>query len=184
VRLLARCRRTYFRRLPAMDFRSPRRISGLWCNTARNYREPLHGSSHKSPGQLLPNLRYEGQRNCGDRSVCGCRQEIWDNYPDTAPTTGNEAITITLAQFRNDQKRWTVTGTDSALAGQLTVKWIHLVNGVSAATTLGTATVTVTGAWNFDTRGVASKLIPQQGDPVTVTGPSGATKSANVSVIK
>ena len=100
------------------------------------------------------------------------------------PNTGNETINVTQAQFRNDQKRWTVTGTDSALAGQLTVKWIHLVNGVSAATTLGTATVTATGAWNFDTRGVASKLIPQQGDPVTVTGPSGATKSANVSVIK
>jgi len=107
------------------------------------------------------------------------------------PNTGNETINVTQAQFRNDQKRWTVTGTDTVVGGQtLTVYLNHPKTGTLPATTtkLGTAPVAATGALNFDTRGVSGAMVPVAGETITITSTRGAVTQtpspAPVSIIK
>jgi len=111
--------------------------------------------------------------------------------PAPPPTTGNETINVTLAQFRRDQSRWTVTGTDSLVAGQtLTVYLNHPKTATLPATVtkLGTAPVAATGALNFDTRGVSGAMVPVAGDTITISSSKGSVTQtpspATVSIIK
>jgi hypothetical protein len=83
--------------------------------------------------------------------------------PPTPPGT-TETLTVTSAEFRTDQGRWRVAGTDNVVQNQL----LTIKNIGPAATpkdvTLGTATVGVGGAWALDVRGVT--LIPAANDRV------------------
>src|SRR4051812_21295789 len=70
----------------------------------------------------------------------------------TVNVIANDTVVVSSAQFRNAQKRWVISGTGSAPN-----QTIHLTydDGSAAGTEIGTALVTVTGAWTLDIRGVA-----------------------------
>jgi hypothetical protein len=103
------------------------------------------------------------------------------------PPAAGESITVTQAQFRRDQNRWTVTGTDTLVQNQvLTIKYTG-----AKTSTIGTAAVTATGAWTFDIRGVTGALVPAVGDQIVVTHdtgnpptPTASSQPTTVSVIK
>jgi hypothetical protein len=103
------------------------------------------------------------------------------------PPTG-ENIVVTSAQYRLGQARWTITGTDNLIAGQV----LTLVNVGSTAApknvTLGSAVVPAGGAWTFDIRGVTGALIPAVGDQVIAVNasvtPNVRSQPFLVSVIK
>src|SRR3954469_10907021 len=70
----------------------------------------------------------------------------------TVNVIANDTVVVSSAQFRDAQKRWVISGTGSAPN-----QTIHLTyeDGSAAGTEIGTALVTVTGAWTLDIRGVA-----------------------------
>jgi hypothetical protein len=101
----------------------------------------------------------------------------------TVTVSGAEVITITPpALYRITQLRWTVAGTDSPAAGQ--VLTITYLDGPNAGFQIGTATVTATGAYLLDIKGVTGLFNPTTAGAtqVKVTGPSGAFATAPISV--
>lgn len=69
-----------------------------------------------------------------------------------------EALSGVTAEYRNDQRRWNVSGTSNVSAGQ--VIRITYANGTVKGTLIGTATVTGTGTWALDIRDVTGVLNP------------------------
>ena|ERR1051325_8778248 len=97
------------------------------------------------------------------------------------PTTG-ETIVVSSANYRGDQLRWTVNGTETLQAGQL----VNIVNiGSTTAVKnvlVGQAVVPAGGAWTLDIRGVASSLVPSAGDRVIAVNTNTNVKSQPVNV--
>jgi len=75
----------------------------------------------------------------------------------TVNAIAKDQVTITSALFRNDQKRWIITGTGSAPDQTITLTY---ADGSAAGFIVGPATVTVTGAWTLDIRGVTGTEDP------------------------
>jgi hypothetical protein len=108
--------------------------------------------------------------------------------PLPPPPPAGENIAVTSAQYRTGQARWTITGTDSLIAGQV----LTLVNVGSTVApknvTIGSAVVPAGGAWTFDTRGVTGAFIPAVGDTVIAVNanvsPNVRSQPFTVSVVK
>ena len=124
----------------------------------------------------------------------------------TVTVNAVEAIVISKSIFTSKTWRWTVTGTESLIAGQtlvinydLTSPPTYKVNGVCTAMTaatnpvIGTATVDALGNWSFDTSVTSAGAINPTNTgsngtgfwcsppkAVLVTSPLGATKSSNI----
>ncbi|MFL5459008.1 MAG: cadherin-like domain-containing protein, partial [Myxococcales bacterium] len=81
----------------------------------------------------------------------------------TVNAIANDVIVVSSALFRNDQKRWVISGTGSAPNQTI---FLTYDDGSAAGFEIGQATVTVTGAWTLDIRGVTGNE-----DPTTLATP-------------
>jgi hypothetical protein len=87
-----------------------------------------------------------------------------------------EVVTITQAQFRTGQSRWTITGTTTVPGpgNQMTAILVR------TGQTIGSAVVTAAGAFTIDVRN--SPVVPRAGDVVRVTSTFGGTATQTVSI--
>ncbi|MFL5442694.1 MAG: cadherin-like domain-containing protein, partial [Myxococcales bacterium] len=75
----------------------------------------------------------------------------------TVNAISNDTIVVSSALFRDDQKRWVISGTGSAPNQTI---FLTYEDGSAAGFEVGQATVTVTGAWTLDIRGVTGNEDP------------------------
>jgi hypothetical protein len=87
-----------------------------------------------------------------------------------------EVVTITQAQFRTGQSRWTITGTTTVPGpgNQMTARLQR------TSQTIGSAAVTAAGAFTISVR--PSPVVPIAGDVVVVTSTFGGTAQQTVSI--
>jgi Big-like domain-containing protein len=79
----------------------------------------------------------------------------------TVRAIASDAVAVTSAVFRTSQRRWIVSGSDSAPNQPITLTY---ADGPAAGVVLATVQGDATGAWTFDAKGVTGVL-----DPTTLT---------------
>jgi hypothetical protein len=80
----------------------------------------------------------------------------------TVNAVNADVVVISSALFRNDKKRWTVTGTSSVPNQTISLTYD---NGAAAGYEFGTVQVDGTGAWTLDIRGVSGTDDPTTLNP-------------------
>jgi hypothetical protein len=99
----------------------------------------------------------------------------------TVNAIASDVVVVSSALFRSDQKRWVISGTGSAPNQTITLTY---VDGTVAGFVLGTAPVTVTGAWTLDIRGVTGTEDPTtlKKQPTKIRGTSSLTGTGTVAI--
>jgi hypothetical protein len=87
--------------------------------------------------------------------------------------SAKETLSGVTAEYRNDQRRWNVTGASNVSAGQV-IK-ITYANGTAKGTEIGTAVVSGTGTWALDVRDVTGLL-----NPTTISNVPGGSRPTQV----
>jgi hypothetical protein len=105
--------------------------------------------------------------------------------PNAATVTvnvgGAETVTIQQAEFRTTARRWRVSGTiNPTNTGSVNITY---ANGPNTGFSIGTAPI-VGGTWALDVSGVTGLRDPRTGQAtqIRVTGPSGGTATANITL--
>ena len=93
--------------------------------------------------------------------------------------TVKDVVTITLAEYRTNRKRWNIQGTVSRPSS--TVKLYYKIYDPNnpTANLIGTANVDpISGAWNFNSTTVP--IEPANGDTVIAVSSGGGVKQASL----
>lgn len=90
----------------------------------------------------------------------------------TITVRSQEALAVTVAEFRTGKNEWRVSGTSSRIGATVTVH----VGSTLAGTALGSAAVGVTGAWIVRLRN--SGMVPDASRTVSVESTGGASRLA------